>query len=47
MKPTILAALMATQFLFAVVLFVPIDSARAADYPLKPVPFNKVEMTSG
>ncbi|MFP6765448.1 MAG: beta-L-arabinofuranosidase domain-containing protein, partial [Planctomycetaceae bacterium] len=38
--------LSATQRLFAVVLLMAAGAARAADYPLKPVPFNRVEMTS-
>jgi DUF1680 family protein len=38
--------LSATGCICVVVLFVGIGSAHAGDYPLKPVPFNKVEMTS-
>ena len=38
--------LSATGCICVVVLFVAIGSAHAGDYPLKPVPFNKVEMTS-
>lgn len=34
------------RLLFAVVMFGAIGSTRAADYPLKPVPFNKVKITS-
>ena len=34
------------QCLFTVVLWMATGAAHAADYPLKPVPFNRVEMTS-
>lgn len=38
--------LSAAWCLFAVALFGAFDGVSAADYPLKPVPFNEVEMTS-
>ena len=45
-KMNVQAKLSATRGLLAMVLFAAAGSTHAGDYPLKPVPFNEVEMTS-